>query len=334
MRESWSVRSIWGLALLLVVVLSLSLLLGRYQPSPLVAAMRLCEGLRGRPSELWTVISELRAPRVVAAVCIGAGLAVSGAAYQSLFRNPLASPEVLGALGGAAFGAALGILYGSALWQVQVGSFVFGLLAVGMTLGLARLVGRDGIVVLLLAGLITGAFFTALLSAAKYVADPYDKLPAITYWLMGTLSTVDGPRVWLTAPLMLVAISVLSVLGHALNVLSMGDEEASTLGLQVRPVRLLIIVLATLLGTLSVTLAGMIGWVGLLIPQIARLAWGADNRLVLPASTLLGAIYLLLLDDVARTAFTVELPLGILTALVGLPVFALVLRRVARGWMD
>ncbi|MGC9163433.1 MAG: FecCD family ABC transporter permease [Thiomonas sp.] len=323
----------WLAAALLFAAL-LSLLLGRYQPSPLEAALRLWQGLHGERSALWTVIVELRAPRVAAAIAIGAGLAASGAAYQALFRNPLASPEVLGGLAGAAFGAALGILLGSALWQVQLASFAFGLLAVGMTLLLARLVGQSGIVVLLLAGLITGAFFTALLSAAKYLADPYDKLPAITYWLMGTLSAVRPSTVWLSVPWMLAATALLAQLGHALNVLSMGDEEAATLGMPVRAVRLAVIALATLLGTLSVVLAGMIAWVGLLIPQIARLIWGADNRRVLPASALLGALYVLLLDDLARSALSVELPLGVLTALVGLPLFALVLRRVALGWSE
>ena len=327
-------KSMGLLAMTLLGAAALSLLVGHYQPSPLEAALRLWQGLGGRPSELWTVILELRAPRIVAAVSIGAGLAVSGASYQALFRNPLASPEVLGGLAGAAFGAALGILFGHALWQVQATSFAFGLLAVGLTLFLARLVGQGALVVLLLAGLISGAFFTALLSTAKYVADPYDKLPAITYWLMGTLSSVNAQTVWFTTPVMLAATLALVLLGHALNVLSMGDEEASTLGIPVRRVRMLVIALATLLGALSVTLAGMIAWVGLLIPQIARLIWGADNRRVLLASAMLGALYLLLLDDVARTAFSVELPLGVLTALVGLPVFAGVLRRVAVGWTE
>lgn len=327
-------RTLWLLAALLALSTLGSLLLGRYQPSPLEAALRLWQGITGQPSELWTVIVALRLPRVLAAAGIGAALAISGAAYQALFRNPLASPEVLGGLAGAAFGAALGILLGTALWQVQLASFAFGLLAVALTLLLARLVGQSGIVVLLLAGMITGAFFTALLSAAKYVADPYDKLPAITYWLMGTLSAVRAHDVWWSLPPLAAATFALALLGHALNVLSMGDEEAAALGMPVRQVRALVIALATLLGTLSVVLAGMVAWVGLLIPQIARLVWGADNRRVLPASALLGALYVLLLDDVARTAFTVELPLGVLTALVGLPVFALVLRRVAVGWSD
>ncbi|MGC9185771.1 MAG: FecCD family ABC transporter permease, partial [Thiomonas sp.] len=316
-------RTLWLLAALLALSALGSLLLGRYQPSPLEAALRLWQGIAGQPSELWTVIVALRLPRVLAAAGIGAALATSGAAYQALFRNPLASPEVLGGLAGAAFGAALGILLGTALWQVQLASFAFGLLAVALTLLLARLVGQSGIVVLLLAGMITGAFFTALLSAAKYVADPYDKLPAITYWLMGTLSAVRAHDVWWSLPPMAAATFALALLGHALNVLSMGDEEAAALGMPVRQVRALVIALATLLGTLSVVLAGMVAWVGLLIPQIARLIWGADNRRVLPASALLGALYVLLLDDLARSALSVELPLGVLTALVGLPLFAL-----------
>ncbi len=166
----------------------------------------------------------------------------------------------------------------------------------------------------------------------KYVADPYNKLPAIVYWLMGSLANVEGDLLLWLAPFMLVGMGLLIVQGHTLNVLSLGDDEARTLGVSVERKRLLVIVLATFLGAITVTLGGMIGWVGLVIPHLTRLLFGADNRFLLPASALIGAIYLLVVDNVARLALTVEIPLGILTALIGLPVFAWALKNVRKGW--
>ena len=326
-----------GLSAMLAVLSVSALLLGRYDLAP-------GEGLRavltwlglgdaqGVDPTLLALVSEVRAPRVLAAILIGAALAVSGTAFQALFMNPLVSPGVLGVLSGAAFGAAIGMLLFDAWWWIQASAFVFGLLAVGVALWLARQGGMTSLVLLVLGGMISGAMFSAFLSIVKYVADPYNTLPAIVYWLMGSLAVVDAATLSWLAPLMLGGIIALSLFGHALNVLSLGDDEARALGLHVERIRHAVIVLATLLGAITVVLAGMIGWVGLVIPHIARLLFGADNRLLLPASALLGGIYLLLVDGVARLALSVEIPLGILTALIGLPVFAWALRRVQRGW--
>ncbi|MDD3610492.1 MAG: iron ABC transporter permease [Halothiobacillaceae bacterium] len=324
-----------GLSLALLLVTGTSLLLGRYDlaPSQGLHALLLPLGLGGTVDPaLSTLISEVRLPRVAGALLIGAALAISGTAFQALFMNPLVSPGVLGVLSGAAFGAALALLAGGAWWLVQTAAFLCGLLAVALALWLGRRGGENALTLLVLGGMISGALFTAFLSVVKYVADPYNTLPAIVYWLMGSLALIDATALAWSAPLMGAGILLLAVQGHALNVMSLGDDEARALGLNVKRQRLFIILLATLLGAMTVVLAGMIGWVGLVIPHIARLLFGADNRLLLPASALLGALYLVLVDDVARLALTVEIPLGILTALIGLPVFAWALRNVHRGW--
>jgi iron complex transport system permease protein len=213
-------------------------------------------------------------------------------------------------------------------------AFGFGLVAVGIALLLAKGELRQNLTVLVLGGMISGALFTAFLSVIKYVADPYNTLPAIVYWLMGSLAHSDMSMMLMVAPFMLAGIGLLWLQGHSLNVLSLGDDEARTLGVNVERKRMMIIVVASFLGTITVTLGGMIGWVGLVIPHIARLLFGADNRVLLPASALLGALYLLWVDNVARLAMSVEIPLGILTALIGLPVFAWALRHSKRAWQS
>lgn len=326
-----------GLGVVLAVLSVSALLFGRYDLSPgegfraVLSWLGLADAHDVDPT-LLALVSEVRAPRVLAAILIGAALAVSGTAFQALFMNPLVSPGVLGVLSGAAFGAALGmLLFEHWLW-IQASAFVFGLIAVGAALWLARQGGVTSLTMLVLGGMISGAMFAAFLSIVKYVADPYNTLPAIVYWLMGSLAILDAQTLAWLAPLLAAGIFTLSLFGHALNVLSMGDDEARALGFHVERTRNMVILLATLLGAMTVVLAGMIGWVGLVIPHIARLLFGADNRLLLPASALLGGIYLLLVDGVARLALSVEIPLGILTALIGLPVFAWALRRVQRGW--
>lgn len=321
----------------LLLGMLLALLWGRYDLAPMQGVQALGAWLGVLPREgvdptLLTLIGEVRLPRVLAAVLIGAALAISGAAFQALFMNPLVSPGVLGVLSGAAFGAALGMLAFEHWALTQLSAFVFGAAAVGLALWLSRQGGISSLTLLVLGGMISGALFSAFLSIVKYAADPYNTLPAIVYWLMGTLALVDAQTLSWSAPLMVCGILMLSLFGHALNVLSLGDDEAHALGMPVQRTRLLVIGLATFLSALTVVLGGMIAWVGLVIPHIARLLFGADNRLLLPASALIGAIYLLLVDAVARLALSVEIPLGILTALIGLPVFAWVLRRVQQGW--
>ncbi|MGC9386488.1 MAG: FecCD family ABC transporter permease [Hydrogenovibrio sp.] len=320
----------------LLLTALVSLTLGRYDFAPLSSLQQLGWSLTSQEGEvnqlLVNIMLDVRLPRIIAAVLIGAALAVAGTAFQALFMNPLVSPGVLGVLSGSAFGASLGILLFDSVWMMQLLSFGFGLLAVFIALMLAKGELRNNLTILVLGGMIAGALFTALLSVVKYVADPYNKLPAIVYWLMGSLANVEGSLLLWLAPFMLMGMVLLMVQGHTLNVLSLGDDEARTLGVSVERKRLLVIVLATFLGAITVTLGGMIGWVGLVIPHLTRLLFGADNRFLLPASALIGAIYLLVVDNVARLALTVEIPLGILTALIGLPVFAWALKNVRKGW--
>ena len=278
------------------------------------------------------VLIDIRLPRIVAAMLIGASLSVSGATFQSMFINPLVSPGLLGVLAGASFGAAVGMVLAGSWWMVQLSAFSFGLIAVLAALALSTLNRGDRLLMLILGGIISGALFTSLLSVVKYLADPYEQLPAIVYWLMGGLSSVDRVTVVATCGPMLVGILVLLLLSGYLNVLSMGDEEARALGVNVSLLRLLFIFLSTVISALTVVLGGMIGWVGLLIPHIARMMVGPDNRILLPASALIGATYLLIADNIARLLFSVEIPIGILTSLVGIPFFAFVLRRTRKGW--
>ncbi|MEJ2609264.1 MAG: iron ABC transporter permease [Candidatus Thiodiazotropha sp.] len=281
---------------------------------------------------LYNLIIEIRLPRVLAAILVGASLSVSGAAYQALFRNPLVSPGLLGVLAGASTGAALGIILGGSWWLVQACAFLTGLLAVAIGVGIAQLFGRGSVLMLILGGILCGALFTSLLSMVKYLADPYNELPAIVYWLMGSLGQVNLTDIgWASIP-MSIGILILCLLGRALDALAMGDDEARALGVPVTTVRLATIAAATLVSALTVAIAGMIGWIGLIVPHIARLLVGPGNGRLLPAAASLGAAFLLFADGLARNLFTTELPIGIVTELLGIPAFLLVLRRVRRGW--
>jgi iron complex transport system permease protein len=278
------------------------------------------------------LLVDIRLPRILAALLVGSALAVSGATFQAMFINPLVSPGLLGVLAGASFGAALGMLLSTRWVAVQGFAFAFGLIAVGLSLLLARLYKGDKLLLLILSGVISGALFTALLSVIKYLADPYDQLPAIVYWLMGGFSMISLGNLAPLAPGIILGIAVILFLGKYLNVLTMGDEEARALGLRVRGIRLTFIVAATLLGSMTVAIGGIIGWVGLVIPHMGRMLVGPDNRVLLPCCALMGALFLLVVDNVSRQLFTVEVPLGILTSLLGIPAFAAVLRVARKGW--
>jgi len=285
-----------------------------------------------RRALLANLILSIRLPRILAGVVIGAALASSGAAFQALFVNPLVSPGLLGVLAGASFGAALGILFSWPLVWIQMLTFFFGLLAVGLALVLVRGRGTRSKVMLVLGGIISGAFFTALLSLVKYVADPDNQLPSIVYFLMGSLAQVNLNMSLWAGGVMLLGTVGLILHGQQLNALSMGEDEAHCLGVNVERTRLVVIILATLIGALSVVVGGVIGWVGLIVPHLARLICGPDNTKLLPASALLGALYLLVLDDIGRTVFPVEVPIGVLTALFGIPCFAVLFRCGQGGW--
>lgn len=326
-----------GLLLLLILMSMLSLTLGRY-PIALHELVQVLTGLgSGQVADegqqvLRNVLLEIRLPRILAAVLVGAALSVSGAAFQAVFVNPLVSPGLLGVLAGGSFGAALGMIVSDHWLVVQVSAFLFGLLAVLIALGIVRVYRSESLLMLVLGGIISSGLFTALLSIVKYLADPYNQLPAIVYWLMGNLSNAELSVVLTLALPMLAGILLLVLYARHMNVLSMGDEEARSLGIDTRRVRLVIILAATLISALTVVMAGMIGWIGLIVPHIARMIVGPENGRLIPASALLGGIFLLLVDDLARNLFTVEIPIGVLSELLGIPIFILVLRNARKGW--
>ncbi|WQI19167.1 iron ABC transporter permease [Stenotrophomonas maltophilia] len=284
----------------------------------------------GEPSApaVQAALWHIRLPRVLAAMLIGAVLSAAGAAYQAMFRNPLVSPDILGVSAGAGLGASLGLFLGLPMLLVQGIAFAGGLGAVGLVCLVAALVRRhDPVLVLVLAGVAVSALLGAGISLLKLLADPYTQLPSITFWLLGGLNAVVIDDLKVTAPLLLIGLVPLVLLRWRVNLLGLGDEEASALGVAVTPLRWTLIAAATLCTAAAVSLAGIIGWVGLVVPHIARLLVGADFRRLLPASLLLGASFLLAADTLARTLAPIELPLGILTAFVGVPCFLLVLAR-------
>lgn len=302
-----------------------SLLLGRYALSPGQLLHMLWTKVTGGAAD-WPlsddkVVFAVRLPRVAAAALVGAALAVSGAAYQGMFRNPMVSPDILGASTGAGFGAAVAILLGAGYFGISAAAFCCGLLAVAAAWLVSRLSRTNQTVTLILAGMMISSLFSAGTSFVKLVADTQQQLPAITYWLMGSLSSIkDKDVVFLAIPVALGMIP-LFFLRWQMNLLTVGEEEAQSMGVNTRRLRGAVIVCATLLTSASVAVSGMIGWVGLVIPHFCRMLFGYDYRRLIPAGALFGAAFLLAVDDIARLVTTGELPLGILTAFVGAPLF-------------
>ncbi|MDR2139619.1 MAG: iron ABC transporter permease [Tannerella sp.] len=320
----------WGggvvLLLLLTVICLYSFTVGRYAISVTDLLHYLCTG-ECADGNLPIVLFQVRMPRILGAMLAGGALSVSGAAYQGLFRNPMVSPDMLGVSSGAGFGAALAILFSMNMTGIQVMAFSCGLLAVCLALFACRMVsGHDRMLRLVLSGLITGSLFGALISLVKYLADSESKLPDITFWLMGSLSEVSMRELKAVAPAVLLALIPLLLSSWKLNVLACGEEEARTLGVNTRHLQMTVIGCASLLTASVVSVTGLIGWVGLIIPHLARFLVGPDNRLLLPASFLIGAPFLLLVDDLSRSLSSQEIPLGILTSLIGAPVFFGLLR--------
>ncbi|MDR3363363.1 MAG: iron ABC transporter permease [Clostridiales Family XIII bacterium] len=319
------------LAALLAAVFVVSLGVGRYAiaPGDLLALLTL-RGAGGADGMDAIVFWSTRFPRLIAALLIGAALSVSGATYQGIFRNPLVSPDILGAAAGASFGAALSIFLGLGKLPLQCLAFAFGLVGVlvSYSIGL-RFSGRarDNTVTLVLCGMVITAIFSALISGVKLIADPYDELPTITFWLMGGLSYVTSDDITLMLVPLLIGFIGLFLLRHRLNVLSLSDEEIGALGVDAAKTRGVVILCATLLTSGSVAVGGMIAWVGLIVPHIARLLVGPNYSKLLPVSLLVGMVFLMAVDDVCRTALAIELPLGILTALIGAPLFLALLAR-------
>ncbi len=329
-----------GLLIALAVLIAgllLAFTVGRY-PVGLgeffdVIAARLTGRTPDVPAAVDNVIWQVRGPRVLAAALVGAALAVAGTAFQGLFRNPLVSPDILGASSGAALGAVLGIFFSLGVFAIQALAFVGGLVAVAAVYLIGSAVrARDPILVLVLTGVVIGSLLGAGVGLVKYLADPYNQLPAMTFWLLGSLAATGvADLVPLFGPVALGTL-VLVALRWRMNAMSLPDEEARALGLSTGPLRVAIVAAATLVTSASVATAGIIGWVGLVVPHIARTLVGPDFARLLPAAALLGGGFLLVIDTIARTAAAIEIPLGILTALVGTPFFIWLLASVSKTW--
>jgi len=328
-----------GMAFIVIspfILALISLFIGQYSLDPVtVLTILFSPVIQADPT--WTevqanVIFNIRIPRILGAFLIGGGLSIAGAVYQSLFRNPMVSPDILGVSSGAGFGAAVAILFSLPLLIIEGSAFFFGLLSVGFAMTLARIYKGESILVLVLSGIIMGSFFTALISLVKFVADPTSKLPAITYWLMGSLSAVSMPDIHFAILFILPGSVYCMIIGWRLNAFSLGDEEAGALGVDTRRMKHILILISTMITAYSVCICGIIGWIGLVIPHLGRMIVGPDNARLIPASFFLGAAYLILIDNIARNATTAEIPLGILTAIVGVPFFAYIMAKRDVGW--
>lgn len=319
-----------------VVAMAVALLAGKYPVTVDDVRAVIWQRMTGTPSEsvspaIDAVVWQLRVPRLLAGMLVGASLSAAGAAYQTMFRNPLVSPDILGVSAGAGLGAVAAIYLGLPIAMVQLLAFVGGLMAVGIVTLTASLVRRhDPVLVLVLAGVAAGAFLGAGISLLKILADPYTQLPSITFWLMGGLNAVSLQDLLLALPWALAGLVPLVLLRWRVNLLSLSDDEARALGVNTRRLRGGLIVAATLMTASALSFTGIIGWVGLLIPHIARLLVGPEFSRLLPASCLLGAAFLLITDTLARTLVSIELPLGILTAIVGAPFFLYLLAKGGR----
>lgn len=311
-----------------------ALFLGRY-PIPPDQVLHALVPAGGLPAIVRALVLRVRLPRILAAACIGANLAVSGAAFQGLFRNPLVASRILGVSSGAAFGACLALLLSGGAFLVQPMAFGFGLLAVLLVWTIGRRFGAS-LLALVVTGILVSAFFDALLGLVKVVADPLNTLPAITYWLLGGLSDARWSGLWGLFILTGLGLSFFLVLRHRLNLLTLDEAEARALGVDVGGLRLAVILAGTLLTAASVAVSGIIGWIGLIMPHAARAVVGPDHARLVPASIGLGAVALILLDTLSRTAFPTEIPLGILSGLIGVPFFLLLFARTLRarqgGW--
>lgn len=325
-----------SLLLLLMVVALLAMGTGRYAIDPLHVLQILLASLLGEGQ--WSVLEQrvvenVRLPRVLLAAVIGAGLAGAGAALQSLFRNPLAEPQLLGVSSGAAFGGVLAFLLAGDGWPVALGALLFGLLALLLVFWLAG--GKEsrgsGTVLLVLAGIVVSAVFASGVSLIKLVADPQNQLPAIVFWLMGSLSAADSAKLMLALPCIGGSLLLLYGLRFHLMALAVGESDAHALGVPVRRVRALALLAVGVITASSVAVCGVVGWVGLVVPHLVRMGLGTDHRTFMLNTVLAGACYLILVDTLARSISQMEIPLGVLTALLGAPLFALLIRRLGRS---
>lgn len=316
-----------GTVTVLVIFAIYALTTGQYSIQP-EELLRLLAG-KEVPANVFTVIVKIRLPRIIMSICAGAGLAVAGTAFQALFSNPLATPDTLGTANGASFGAALGILIGFGTAGIQLLALACGIGAVGLVFLISK--GsekhRPSLLSMILAGLVISSLFSALVSLIKYIADPNDVLPVITFWLMGSFSSITYKSLVSGLPVIVIGTIVIVLMRYRLNVLTLSKEEAISLGVPLKRTRMIVIVCASLITAGVVSLCGVIGWAGLLIPHLSRLLVGNDNSRVVPLSCSLGGLFMLCVDTLARTLTVAEIPVSILTAVIGAPLFIFLLYR-------
>jgi len=310
---------------------ALAFAVGRYP----VSVSEIVSVMLGRDASpnVETIVMQVRGPRVLAALIVGAALAAAGTAYQGMFRNPLVSPDILGVSTGAALGAVLGIFLSQGILVIQLFAFAGGLAAVGLVYWIgSRLRGHDPLLALVLTGVVIGTLLGSAIALLKYLADPYNQLPAITYWLLGSLASISTIEIFYSIPLILTGLAPMLLMRWRMNLLALPDDEARALGVDVRRLRTLVVACATLMTASAVAISGIIGWVGLLIPHAARLLVGPDFGRLLPLAMLLGAAFLLAVDTLCRTVATIEVPPGVLTALIGTPFFLWLFAMSRRPW--
>jgi len=329
------------LTLLLVLCAVYSITLGRYDVGMAKVALILWDNIVPTDNPSWTqveadVVEAIRLPRILAAIVIGAGLAISGAALQGMFRNPLLDPGIIGVTAGAGFGGTLAILLVGGGYAVLGAAFVVGMGSMIVVRLLASVKGRTSTLTLVLAGVVVTAFFESAISIIKLLADPHQKLPAITYWLMGSIAGTNYESLALMTLAILPASIAIYLLRYQINILSLGEDKARALGAPIELVQWIILAAVSIISAGVVATSGIVAWVGLIIPHMARGLVGPDHGKLLPVSALIGAIYLLLVDDLARTVTVAEIPLGIITTLVAVPFFAIIMRRIQSrsGWSD
>lgn len=326
-----------ALLLLPVVLFFVSLTLGRYPISTgEVVRVLLSPVFTGIAADIPEIaqrlILQIRLPRILAALLIGASFGATGTAFQAIFKNPLVDSNILGVTSGAGFGAALGILLMGSPFEIQLLAFGFGLAAVSLSFFGSRLYKATPLLVLTLMGILVGSLFNSLTSLLKYVADPLDTLPAITFWLLGSLTSITWNNIPGLALVTLIGLVFLWLVRWRLNILSLGDQEAQSLGVNPVFMKMMIILFATFMTAVAVSVSGVIGWVGLVIPHAGRLIIGPDHKQLLPVSIGLGAAFMIVIDNIARTLLPGEIPLGVLTGLIGVPLLIVLLRRNRTGW--
>jgi len=330
LRSRFSSLSILGLIILPFITALGALSIGRF-PIPLKDTLAVLIGSQDVSNQMQIVIRNIRIPRIILAMLVGSGLSVSGVAFQSLFTNPLATPDTIGVASGASLGAVLAITMGFSLIGVQIMALIFGLIAIFLTFMTGSNKKEMSPASVILAGIIIGALFNAFITLVKYTADAETELPNITYWLMGSLSSANYHSLLLGAPFIIIGIGVFSLLRWRLNILSLTLDEAKSTGTNISLLRIITIISATLITASAVSMCGQVGWVGLLVPHACRMVFGSDTSKLVPSSISFGATFMIIIDTLARSATSSEIPISVLTAIIGAPFFILLLKRTG-GW--